>query len=60
MVLRVFGMFFLSLDPCKPSIPIQPSSDSVLPLSPAASPKAKQAEVRKGVFDVFYLAPVVQ
>uniref|UniRef100_A0A803V6R6 F-actin monooxygenase n=1 Tax=Ficedula albicollis TaxID=59894 RepID=A0A803V6R6_FICAL len=31
-------------DPCKPSIPIQPSSDSVLPLSPAASPKAKQAE----------------
>ncbi|XP_039239115.1 F-actin-monooxygenase MICAL3 isoform X14 [Pipra filicauda] len=31
-------------DPCKPSIPIQASSDSVLPLSPAASPKAKQAE----------------
>ncbi|XP_064277380.1 F-actin-monooxygenase MICAL3 isoform X7 [Passer domesticus] len=31
-------------DPCKPPIPIQPSSDSVLPLSPAASPKAKQAE----------------
>ncbi|NXC00665.1 MICA3 monooxygenase, partial [Orthonyx spaldingii] len=31
-------------DPCKPSIPVQPSSDSVLPLSPAASPKAKQAE----------------
>ncbi|XP_077034279.1 F-actin-monooxygenase MICAL3 isoform X9 [Agelaius phoeniceus] len=31
-------------DPCKPSIPIQPSSESVLPLSPAASPKAKQAE----------------
>ncbi|NXH44495.1 MICA3 monooxygenase, partial [Dicaeum eximium] len=31
-------------DPCKPSIPIQPYSDSVLPLSPAASPKAKQAE----------------
>uniref|UniRef100_A0A8C3QFJ2 F-actin monooxygenase n=1 Tax=Cyanoderma ruficeps TaxID=181631 RepID=A0A8C3QFJ2_9PASS len=31
-------------DPCKPSIPLQPSSDSVLPLSPAASPKAKQAE----------------
>ncbi|XP_077639435.1 F-actin-monooxygenase MICAL3 isoform X4 [Lonchura striata] len=31
-------------DPCKPSIPIQPSSDSVLPLSPAASPKAKQVE----------------
>ncbi|XP_036256742.1 F-actin-monooxygenase MICAL3 isoform X3 [Molothrus ater] len=30
--------------PCKPSIPIQPSSESVLPLSPAASPKAKQAE----------------
>ncbi|NXM27520.1 MICA3 monooxygenase, partial [Oxyruncus cristatus] len=31
-------------DPCKPSIPIQASSDSVLPLSPAASPKANQAE----------------
>ncbi|NXS54932.1 MICA3 monooxygenase, partial [Brachypteracias leptosomus] len=31
-------------DPCKPSIPIQPSSDSVLPLSPADSPKAKEAE----------------
>ncbi|KFW93925.1 Protein-methionine sulfoxide oxidase MICAL3, partial [Phalacrocorax carbo] len=31
-------------DPCKPSIPIQSSSDSVLPLSPADSPKAKQAE----------------
>ncbi|NXG04703.1 MICA3 monooxygenase, partial [Sakesphorus luctuosus] len=31
-------------DPCKPSSPIQASSDSVLPLSPAASPKAKQAE----------------
>ncbi|NXK30713.1 MICA3 monooxygenase, partial [Piprites chloris] len=31
-------------DPCKPSIPIQASSDTVLPLSPAASPKAKQAE----------------
>ncbi|NWS23234.1 MICA3 monooxygenase, partial [Pachyramphus minor] len=31
-------------DPYKPSIPIQASSDSVLPLSPAASPKAKQAE----------------
>ncbi|XP_050181210.1 F-actin-monooxygenase MICAL3 isoform X11 [Myiozetetes cayanensis] len=31
-------------DPCKPSIPIQAPSDSVLPLSPAASPKAKQAE----------------
>ncbi|NXY14757.1 MICA3 monooxygenase, partial [Atrichornis clamosus] len=31
-------------DPCKPSIPIQSSSDSVLPLSPAASPKAKQSE----------------
>ncbi|XP_065501151.1 F-actin-monooxygenase MICAL3 isoform X9 [Caloenas nicobarica] len=31
-------------DPCKPSIPIQSSSDSVLPLSPAESPKAKQAE----------------
>ncbi|XP_027638639.2 F-actin-monooxygenase MICAL3 isoform X14 [Falco peregrinus] len=31
-------------DPCKPSIPIQSSSDSVLPLSPVDSPKAKQAE----------------
>ncbi|XP_014725510.1 PREDICTED: protein-methionine sulfoxide oxidase MICAL3 isoform X2 [Sturnus vulgaris] len=31
-------------DPCKPSIPVQPSNDSVLPPSPAASPKAKQAE----------------
>ncbi|XP_035759248.1 F-actin-monooxygenase MICAL3 isoform X7 [Egretta garzetta] len=31
-------------DLCKPSIPIQSSSDSVLPLSPADSPKAKQAE----------------
>ncbi|XP_059704072.1 F-actin-monooxygenase MICAL3 isoform X13 [Haemorhous mexicanus] len=31
-------------DSCKPPTPIQPSSDSVLPLSPAASPKAKQAE----------------
>ncbi|XP_071407373.1 F-actin-monooxygenase MICAL3 isoform X1 [Pithys albifrons albifrons] len=30
--------------PCKPSSPIQATSDSVLPLSPAASPKAKQAE----------------
>ncbi|NXG64759.1 MICA3 monooxygenase, partial [Hemiprocne comata] len=31
-------------DPCKPFIPVQPSSDTVLPLSPADSPKAKQAE----------------
>ncbi|KAM6211655.1 F-actin-monooxygenase MICAL3 isoform 2-T2 [Sarcoramphus papa] len=31
-------------DPCKPSIPMQSSSDSVLPLSPVDSPKAKQAE----------------
>ncbi|NXQ96973.1 MICA3 monooxygenase, partial [Sagittarius serpentarius] len=31
-------------DLCKPSIPIQSSSDSVLPLSPVDSPKAKQAE----------------
>ncbi|XP_075613240.1 F-actin-monooxygenase MICAL3 isoform X1 [Balearica regulorum gibbericeps] len=31
-------------DPCKPTIPIQSSSDSVLPLSPVDSPKAKQAE----------------
>ncbi|XP_051465065.1 F-actin-monooxygenase MICAL3 isoform X4 [Apus apus] len=34
-------------DPCKPPIPVQPSSDSVLPLSPADSPKAKQAEDAK-------------
>ncbi|NXC29716.1 MICA3 monooxygenase, partial [Campylorhamphus procurvoides] len=31
-------------DPCKPPIPVQTDNDSVLPLSPAASPKAKQAE----------------
>ncbi|XP_010015471.1 PREDICTED: protein-methionine sulfoxide oxidase MICAL3 isoform X2 [Nestor notabilis] len=31
-------------DPCKPSIPIQSPSDTVLPLSPVDSPKAKQAE----------------
>ncbi|XP_050771576.1 F-actin-monooxygenase MICAL3 isoform X2 [Gymnogyps californianus] len=31
-------------DLCKPSIPMQSSSDSVLPLSPVDSPKAKQAE----------------
>ncbi|KAM9390378.1 F-actin-monooxygenase MICAL3 isoform 5-T5 [Phaethornis superciliosus] len=31
-------------DPHKPSIPTQSSSDSVLPLSPVDSPKAKQAE----------------
>ncbi|KFQ26751.1 Protein-methionine sulfoxide oxidase MICAL3, partial [Mesitornis unicolor] len=31
-------------DPCKPSVPVQVSSDSVLPLSPVDSPKAKQAE----------------
>lgn len=60
MVYVFLEHFSFSLDPCKPSIPIQPSSDSVLPLSPAASPKAKQAEVRKGVFDIFYSAPVVQ
>ncbi|XP_074441005.1 F-actin-monooxygenase MICAL3 isoform X12 [Larus michahellis] len=34
-------------DPCKPSIPIQSSSDSVLPLSPVDSPRAKQAEDAK-------------
>ncbi|XP_053908831.1 F-actin-monooxygenase MICAL3 isoform X6 [Cuculus canorus] len=34
-------------DPCKPSIPIQSPNDSVLPLSPADSPKAKQAEAAK-------------
>jgi len=52
--------FLLFLDPCKLSIPIQSASDSVLPLSPADSPKAKQAEVRKGIFEIFYLLPVVQ
>ncbi|NXJ83147.1 MICA3 monooxygenase, partial [Trogon melanurus] len=31
-------------DPCKPTIPIQSSNDIILPLSPADSPKAKQAE----------------
>ncbi|NWR84382.1 MICA3 monooxygenase, partial [Furnarius figulus] len=31
-------------DPCKPPIPVQAGSDSVIPLSPAASPKAEQAE----------------
>ncbi|XP_064371416.1 F-actin-monooxygenase MICAL3 isoform X3 [Dromaius novaehollandiae] len=31
-------------DLCKPSIPIQPANDSVLPLSPVDSPKAKQTE----------------
>ncbi|XP_010170670.1 F-actin-monooxygenase MICAL3, partial [Antrostomus carolinensis] len=31
-------------DPCKLSIPVQSPSDSVLPPSPADSPKAKQAE----------------
>ncbi|NXY91473.1 MICA3 monooxygenase, partial [Alcedo cyanopectus] len=31
-------------DPCKPPISLQSSSDSVLPLSPAESLKAKQAE----------------
>ncbi|NXC71258.1 MICA3 monooxygenase, partial [Anhinga anhinga] len=31
-------------DPCKPSIPIQSSSDSVLPLSPADSPKAEDVK----------------
>ncbi|KAM6137845.1 F-actin-monooxygenase MICAL3 isoform 1-T2 [Pterocles gutturalis] len=30
--------------PCKPSIPIQSSNDSVLPPSPVDSPKAKQVE----------------
>ncbi|NXF33566.1 MICA3 monooxygenase, partial [Nyctibius bracteatus] len=34
-------------EPCKPSIPIQSPSDSVLPLSPVDSPKAKQAEDAK-------------
>ncbi|KAM6419218.1 F-actin-monooxygenase MICAL3 isoform 2-T3 [Pluvialis apricaria] len=41
-------------DPCKPSVPIQSSSDSVLPLSPVDSPKAKQAEdVKDPLADVF-------
>jgi len=56
----VLETFLLFLDPCKLSIPIQSASDSVLPLSPADSPKAKQAEVRKGIFEIFYLLPVVQ
>lgn len=51
--------FLLSLGPCKPSIPIQLSSESVLPLSPAESPKAKQAEVRKGTLEVFHSLPVL-
>ncbi|NWS69278.1 MICA3 monooxygenase, partial [Crotophaga sulcirostris] len=34
----------VSEDPCKPSIPIQLPNDSVLPLSPVDSPKAKQTE----------------
>ncbi|XP_074024201.1 F-actin-monooxygenase MICAL3 isoform X1 [Numenius arquata] len=41
-------------DPCKPSIPIQSPSDSVLPLSPVDSPKAKQAEdVKDPLAEVF-------
>ncbi|NXN23256.1 MICA3 monooxygenase, partial [Nycticryphes semicollaris] len=41
-------------DPCKPSIPVQLPSDSVLPLSPVASPKAKQAEdVKDPLAEVF-------
>ncbi|XP_049677504.1 F-actin-monooxygenase MICAL3 [Accipiter gentilis] len=38
------GSCSLIEDPCKPSIPIQSYGNSVLPLSPADSPKAKQAE----------------
>ncbi|NXL50311.1 MICA3 monooxygenase, partial [Podilymbus podiceps] len=34
----------VTADPCKPSIPTQSPSDTVLPLSPVDSPKAKQAE----------------
>ncbi|KAM8820646.1 F-actin-monooxygenase MICAL3 [Eudromia elegans] len=37
----------VSEGPCKPSIPIQPANDSVLPLSPVDSPKAKQTEDAK-------------
>ncbi|NWX88274.1 MICA3 monooxygenase, partial [Nothoprocta pentlandii] len=37
----------VSKAPCKPSIPIQPANDSVLPLSPVDSPKAKQTEDSK-------------
>ncbi|NXT48360.1 MICA3 monooxygenase, partial [Pluvianellus socialis] len=41
-------------DSCKPSIPIQSASDSVLPLSPVDSPKAKQAEdVKDPLAEVF-------
>ncbi|NXD09936.1 MICA3 monooxygenase, partial [Nothocercus nigrocapillus] len=39
----------VSEDPCKPSIPIHPANSSVLPLSPADSPKAKQTEDAKDV-----------
>ncbi|KAM9638588.1 F-actin-monooxygenase MICAL3 isoform 6-T7 [Morphnus guianensis] len=38
------GSCSVTEDPCKPSIPIQSSSNSVLPLSPVDSPKARQAE----------------
>ncbi|NXW12923.1 MICA3 monooxygenase, partial [Circaetus pectoralis] len=38
------GSCSVTEDPCKASIPIQSSSNSVLPLSPVDSPKAKQAE----------------
>ncbi|XP_025907956.1 F-actin-monooxygenase MICAL3 isoform X2 [Nothoprocta perdicaria] len=37
----------VSKAPCKPSIPIQPANDSVLPLSPVDSPKAKETEDAK-------------
>ncbi|XP_005144415.2 F-actin-monooxygenase MICAL3 isoform X5 [Melopsittacus undulatus] len=36
--------YSVTKDPCKPSIPIQSPSDTVLPLSPVESPKTKQAE----------------
>ncbi|XP_052646681.1 F-actin-monooxygenase MICAL3 isoform X12 [Harpia harpyja] len=38
------GSCSVTEDPCKPSIPIQSSNNSVLPLSPVDSPKARQAE----------------
>ncbi|NWI21595.1 MICA3 monooxygenase, partial [Crypturellus soui] len=39
----------VSEDPGKPSIPIHPANDSVLPLSPVDSPKVKQTEDAKDV-----------
>lgn len=54
------NIFLLSIDPCKPSAPNQSTNDIVLPLSPADSLKAEQAEVRRGIGQVFYVEPTVQ